>query len=284
MLLSGVYFAFPPIFADGERVQRPVVAQQPAEPGGPIEFQPLPDIPMTPSITAHRRSIELLEESVRRLREIPGYTANFTKEEVVGGEATGPQTMRLKLRHAPYSIYLRWVEGKPGQELLFVEGKNDGKMIVRAGGLKGILGAIKLDVDGRMARNNARHPVTEMGLLKLATSVLEYRYREASWTSGYRCVESEDLIDERPCHCFTLVYDSPEQSPEYRKSKLWIDKEFLVITKICNFGWPEEKIAASEIDEKTKLEEYTYTNLNFHPSLVATDFSAANDHYRLQRR
>lgn len=278
-MLAGLYFAFPPIFADTESAA--VVTEKPA---GPIEFQSLPDIPLTPSVVAHRHSIKMLEEGVRGLRDLSGYTADFTKEEVVGGEATVPQTMRLKLRHEPFSIYLRWTEGKPGQELLYVEGQNDGKMIVRASGLKGILGAIKLDVNGVMAQKEARHPVTDMGLLQLAESVLEYRYREASWTSGYSCTEEAARVDDRPCRLFTMIYDNRDVSPQYRKSEVWIDEEHLIITKIRNYGWSDESVEDAAIDENTVLEEYTYTNINFDPRLASLDFSASNENYRLERR
>lgn len=282
-LLAGVYFALPPVFktvAGTEPAAQAVVAEKPA---GPFEFQSLPSIPMNPSIAAHRQSIEMLEKGVRRLREIPAYTANFSKEEIVWGRETGPQTMRLKLRHEPFSVYLRWIEGKQGQELLYVTGRNEGKMLVRAAGFKGLLGAIKLEVDGDMAMRESRHPVTEMGLLELAKTVLSYRYHEASWKSGYQCSHDKKSVDGRPCHHYTLVYEDQKRSPEYRKSEVWIDAETFVIAKIRNFGWPEEKIAKNQLDEATLLEEYTYTNINFHPQLMARDFSATNDNYRLRR-
>nr|MDQ3332325.1 DUF1571 domain-containing protein [Planctomycetota bacterium] len=251
-----------------------------------IDSSTLPDIPITPSIAAHRRSILLLEEGVRKLQGVSGYTARFSKKEVVGGTLTESQTMRLKLRHAPFSVYMKWIEGKPGQEALYVDGEHDGEMIVRPGGLKGrILGAIKLNPTGTMAMSESRHPITEVGLLRLSQKILDSRYNESSWTSGYRCFEEAAEVDGRPCCCFTIVYDSPERRADYRKSVIWIDQEQLVVTKIENYGWPgEENIPPARLDAETLIEAYSYTSIDFDTQLAAIDFNTANDAYGLRRR
>ncbi|HEX6983743.1 MAG TPA: DUF1571 domain-containing protein, partial [Planctomycetaceae bacterium] len=285
------YWTFPPIFADAEfsasKAIDPPAAVRTASLSdlGPADVRTLPDIPLTPSIEAHRRSIALLEEGVRRLREVSGYTAVFSKQEVVDGVLTERQTMRIKLRHEPFSVYMKWIEGKPGQELLYVDGQNDGEMVVRPGGLKGrILGVIKLDPNGGMAMRESRHPVTEAGLLRLAEKVLDYRYNESSWLDGYTCTEDEAEVDGRSCHRFTIVYDSPNVRRDYRKSVIYIDREHLVVTKIENYGWPGETLPADRLDTETLLEAYGYTDINFETQLAAADFSAANADYGLRRR
>lgn len=289
-LLTGVYWTFPPIFAEAERYDSTVNAASMLPSRGlarsGIDSSSLPDIPITPSITAHRRSIGLLEQGIKRLEAASGYTAVFHKQEVVGGEMTEMQMMQLKLRHAPFSVYMKWTEGKPGQELLYVDGQNDGDMVVRPGGLKGrILGAIKLNPNGTMAKGESRHPITQAGLLQLSHRILDSRYNEANWTSGYSCTEDTSEVDGRPCYRFTIVYDSPQHRADYRKSVIWIDQEQLFVSKIENFGWPsDDNLPASRLDAETLIELYSYTNVNFDKQLAAIDFNVANESYGLRRR
>jgi hypothetical protein len=215
-----------------------------------------------------------------------GYVADFRKKEVVGGALTETQTMRLKMRHEPFSVYMKWTEGNPGQELLYVDGQNEGEMVVRPGGLKGrILGAIKLDPNGALAMNESRHPITEIGLLRLCEKVLHYRYSEASWTAGYSCIEDVTDFNGRPCHRFTIVYESPKWRPDYRKSVIWIDQEQLFVSKVENYSWPgDDSVPADRLDAETLVESYSYANIDFETQLAAVDFSTANEAYGLRRR
>lgn len=288
-MLSAIYWTFPPIFADVEPTTR--VAMKPAglvrTASLDLDDAPrvLPNVPMTPSVQTHRKSIGLLEEGLRRLKRIPGYTAELTRQELVGGEMGERETMRLKLRHAPFSIYMKWTEGKPGQELLYVDGQNDGEMIVRPGGWKGrVLGPLKLNPNGQMALSESRHPVTEVGLARLAEQILDYRYEEAAWDGGYVCTEDEAEVDGRPCYRFTMVYDLPQFNSEYRKSLVYIDREWLAVTKIENYGWPSGHVPADKLDEETLVEAYCYTDINLGTQLAAMDFNAANGDYSLRRR
>ncbi len=288
-LLTGVYWTFPPIFAEAERYDSAanVVSPQSLVRTASLDESNLPELSVvSPSITAHRRSIELLEKGAQRLRSMTGYVADFRKKEVVGGALTETQTMQLKLRHEPFSVYMKWTEGNPGQELLYVDGQNEGEMVVRPGGLKGrILGAIKLDPNGTLAMNESRHPITEIGLLRLCEKVLHYRYSEASWTAGYSCVEDVTEFNGRPCHRFTIVYESPTWRPDYRKSVIWIDQEQLFVSKVENYSWPgDESVPADRLDAETLVESYSYANIDFETQLAAVDFSTANEAYGLRRR
>jgi hypothetical protein len=290
-MLTGIYWTFPPIFADVEPATARVIEPAPLtrtasldRPTLPAKRE-LPDIPLTPAIETHRQSIALIEKGLQRLEAITGYTAEFAKQEVVGGEMTDPQRMTLKVRHAPFSVYMKWVEGKPGQELLYIDGENDGEMIVRPGGWKGrVLGTLTVDPNGTMARRESRHPVTQIGLLNLAQKVLGYRYNEAGLTRGYDCRHEQAELASRPCHRFTIVYDSPEVRAEYRKSIIWVDHEWLIVTQVENYGWPSDDAPADRLDEATLLERYSYTNINLDTQLAAMDFDAANGDYALRRR
>ncbi|HMC11500.1 MAG TPA: DUF1571 domain-containing protein, partial [Pirellulaceae bacterium] len=123
--------------------------------------------------------VALLEVGKHRIERFPDYSATFIKQErVEGSDLQEVQSIQLKLRHKPFGIYMKWLEGGDvGRELLHVEGQYDEKMLVRLGGIKKRLPLLKLDPTGSLAMQESRHPVTEMGLALLADQILKYRKR-----------------------------------------------------------------------------------------------------------
>ena len=95
--------------------------------------------------------LALLELGKTRIEKSPDYTATFVKRERLDGEDLQEmQTMQLKLRHKPFSLYLKWQEGGDvGREILYVDGQHEQRMLVHPGGLKGkLLPDLKLEPNG----------------------------------------------------------------------------------------------------------------------------------------
>ncbi|MEO1995283.1 MAG: DUF1571 domain-containing protein, partial [Planctomycetaceae bacterium] len=172
-------------------------------------------------------SILLLEKGHDHLRAHGNYTATVFTRERVKGVLLDPQVMMLKMRHEPLSLYLKWLVGDKGRELLYVDGQNDGNMIVKVGGIKGkLLPALKLAPTGDLALKEARHPVTEIGLLELARQLIQKRKQDLDSDGGFHCVVLADReVGGRPCYGFIQSFDSRTHSPGYRKCVLLIDKE-----------------------------------------------------------
>ena len=56
----------------------------------------------------------------------------------------------LKIRHTPFSVYMKWHEGTDiGREVLFIEGQLDDKLLVSPGN---VLPTVKLDPYGDLAK------------------------------------------------------------------------------------------------------------------------------------
>jgi hypothetical protein len=174
-----------------------------------------------------------------------------------------------------------------GREVLFVEGENDQKMLVHPGGLKGkLLPALKLDPTGSMAMAEARHPVTEMGLLALSDLLLSYRRRDLRLEKGVRWeMLGDQKLGDRECNCFIVEYAGREVEPVYRKSITYIDKELSLPVCVRNFGWPAEgeTIEAAKLDEATMIEYYGYNEVRFDRRLSDNDFDKTNKEYTFKR-
>lgn len=229
----------------------------------------------------------LAERGCRFLEDVPDYTATFYKQEVIDGELGDGQVMQLKLRHSPFSVYMKWLVGDKGRELLYVEGQNDGEMIVHPGGWKArLLPAIKLNPTGSLAMSEARYPVTKVGLLELARTVVEFRKRDLERSNGVRCqMIADQEFDGRECYFFTIEWETPEVSKLYRKCQMYLDEELSVPVYVKNFTWPAEPgdLTDAELDTATMIEHYTFTNIKFEQRLADNDFDQANAEYKFRR-
>jgi hypothetical protein len=222
---------------------------------GPFDAAP-PAAAVTPGVLegdyALLLNILLLEKGAHDLARVSDYTATFSKQEAVDGVMGDPQVMFLKLRHRPFSVYFKWLEGDVGRELLYVDGQNDGNMIVRLGGL-----------NERLANDR----------------------RKYCGRNGAHCRMDEQVLDDRTCYRFTLEFDSPAIHESYRRSVQFIDKELSLPVCIKNYGWPEASsdAAAADLDEATLIECYRYTDIRLDQQLADADFDRGNREYRFRR-
>ena len=241
------------------------------------------------SKVAMQLHIALLELGIHRIEKFADYTATFVKQERLDGEDLKDlQTMYVKLRHEPFSVYLKWMEGGDvGREVLFVQGQLDDKMLVHIGGLKGrLLPQLKLDPEGDLAMKESRYPVTQMGLRNLSEKLLTYRKRDLALKQGVRWeLFPDQSFSSRPCHCFVVEWDSREIEPTYRKSVTYIDDELSLPVCVKNFGWNgvddiEDK---AKLDEATLIEFYGYTDLKFNQRLDNAHFDKTYSDYTFKR-
>ncbi len=220
----------------------------------------------------------MLEEGIRNFEKHHGYTTTFIKQELIDGVMSENQVMNLKLMHAPFSVYMKWLVGDKGQEVLYVAGQNDNKMIVKVGGAKGrFIPPIKLNPTGSTAMKKSRHPITNIGLVNQSKKILSYRIKEL--TNGemeLKCqMHSDQMFEDRECYCFIIEYNHKDVSPPYRKSVIYLDKEWLVPVCTKNFNWPSgsEKLTGIELDQQTMIEAYSYSNIKMNTRLAGADFS-----------
>lgn len=231
--------------------------------------------------------IQLLEKGVEFLAKTPDYTALFVKQELVNGELLDEQEMEMKVRHAPFSIYLKWTTGEVGREVLYVDGTNNGKLTAHAGGWKARLPAVALEPTCSLAMAESRYPVNKAGLFELAKMMLQIHKDDLDKKRIGRCDKLADQIfDGRPCHAYLIEYKDRQVSEHYRKSISLIDKEWSIPVYTRNFGWLNGDVppTTEEFDAASLLEFYSYGSIKFRPNLVALDFDHTNEDYRFKRQ
>lgn len=227
----------------------------------------------------------ILEKGKATFGQVSDYTATLHKQERLGSSLGDVQTVKVKLRHEPFSVYMKWLTYDKGRELIFVEGENDGKMLVQPGGWKGRLtGTLALEPNGRMAMSESRHPPSEAGLVRLADTLLKYNRQNLKSHRGWTCeMHDNQNFQGRECYVFITTYDNPKVSETYRKSIQYVDKELSLPIVVKNYTWDSEA-DPENIDEITLIESYTWTDIRVDQRLANADFDETNSSYRFQKR
>lgn len=220
--------------------------------------------------------IAILEKAAETLAGIDGYTAELTKQERIDGLLNDAETTRIKVTHDGFGIYMKWTSGDRGREVLFVQGQNDGDMLVHPGGWKGrFLPTLSVDPHGSLAQSQSRHAVSDAGLRNLIRKHLEHRAKDFE-ARGVTHSVRETTFDDRPVTELETVYTDAAYSPEYSRTVLLIDDETGLPVASRNYGWTA---IDRDGDEAKLVERYEYRDIDTAVELTAADFDRGNKRY-----
>src|SRR5262249_42001443 len=108
---------------------------------------------------ARDNPVEFLRASLRAYdRDVKGYTVVMRKQERLGGKLQLPEVIEVAFREQPYSVYLHWLQGaRLADSALYVEGQNDGMMLVRPELALARSFIVQRDPEGEEARQSGRY-------------------------------------------------------------------------------------------------------------------------------
>lgn len=236
-------------------------------------------------LAAREFQIETLQSIIETLATVDDYTAELTKQERVGGDLSKESRIELKFRHADddagisNGIYMKWLSGDRGREVIYVDGENSGKLLVHAGGWRArILPVLALDPTGTLAMGESRHPITNAGLLNLTQKWLDVRNADADRESvSYEVIPTD--FDGVSAHKFVVVYGDRAESDIYRKCELVVDTERNIPLAAVNYTWD----TAGNSDEQTLVERYEYRDIKLNAGLTDIDFDKSNRQYSFRK-
>lgn len=220
--------------------------------------------------------LQTLYAAAEVLDGVESYTAELTKQERIDGELTGRQRITFKQRYAPFSVYMKWKSGDRGREAIYVDGANDNRTVVHAGGWKArFLPVLTIDPQGSLAMGESRHPITKAGLRNIVTRWITAREADAPDAGTTYRVEA-DSFEGAACHKLTAEYIAPATDPTYRKVVVWIDATRMIPVAAVNYGWGED-------DASTLLERYEYRDIDTDAGLADIDFDRSNRRYSFKK-
>lgn len=212
-----------------------------------------------------------IEENVR------DYTATVIKQERSGSDLKPEEICEVKIRNEPFSVYMKFLapENLKGQEVIYVAGQNDGKLIGHAGsGAAALLGAKWLDPRGPIAMFGQRYPITELGILNLTKRLIEVGEHDRQFSECYVWRNDDAKVGDRPCILITVMHPERRSAFIFHIARIFIDKELMVPLHYEAYDWP-----ANPGEKPPLLERYTYANLKLNPGLTDADFDPRNPEY-----
>src|SRR5262245_11928180 len=162
---------------------------------------------------------------------IRDYTALFFKRERIKGTLLPLEQIELHFQE-PFKIYMAWRQPHAGRVVVYIEGENDDKMLVKPGGVLGFV-HLTLDPTSTLAIRQAHHTIREAGLQKtIALLMREYKrgMREGQMTLSF---QGYGEVDGRPAYHLVFVCHADRRSGYYaQRGALWIDSEYFLPTQI----------------------------------------------------
>ena len=101
------------------------------------------DAPAKKSVHPLVRALKYARSSLKTVEAASDYSAEFVKRDIVNGQVHAHTTL-LKYRAKPMSAYLKFKVPHAGREVIYVQGKNDGKLLAHETGLASLIGTISL--------------------------------------------------------------------------------------------------------------------------------------------
>ncbi len=214
------------------------------------------------------------------VEKLQDYSATLAKRERIGGKVLDYEYMFVKLRHKPFSVYM-YFTGPPalkGQEVMYVEGQNDGNMWAHTVGIKNtVFGTVSIKPDGPIAMRNQRYPLTELGILNLTRRLVEVGEQDVKYGECDVKFYEGAKINNRICTCIEVIHPVPRRNFLFHLARIFVDKEFNMPIRYESYDWPKEKGGPPEL-----IEEYTYLNLKLNNGFTDADFDTKNPNYKFR--
>ncbi len=221
-----------------------------------------------------------LDETVR------DFTCRLIKRERIDGFLQDYQYIDMRVResvrrdeklHSPLSISLSFVAppSVAGRRVIFVEGQNDGKMLVRNGGKHFDYVVVRVDPNSDVARDESLVPITESGfknILGHMIKVLEQHSKidPTGENTHVRTIKGAK-VDKRLCTVTRIEHPTKESGLQFHQASVFIDDELGVPVRVEFSDWPRREGQPAPL-----LAEYTYTDLKLNVQLPDSEFRAAN--------
>ncbi|HWB10961.1 MAG TPA: DUF1571 domain-containing protein [Pirellulales bacterium] len=230
--------------------------------------------PPSAGLTDLDRALGLAKHSLETLEKVKDYTGLFTKRELIGGELAEERDA-MKVRHQPFSVYLRVIEpaSSAGQEVIYVDGRNDGNLIAHTVGLgSSLIGRVSLDPAGMIAKRGNRYTIKDVGLKNLVKKLIDLGSRKELFRDSTVEIKESEFA-ERPCTQVEISSPRPVGDFRLATARIVIDRDWDVPVHYEAYEWPPE-------GEKPSLSEtYSYYDLQFDVGLTDTDFDPDNPEY-----
>ena len=204
---------------------------------------------------------------------VKDYVGLFYKQERINGQLQPEQTIQLRIRQEPFSVYLKWLGPQKlvGQEACYVAGKNNNQMRAKsAGPLLGAIGFISLDPRDPKAMANNHHPITEAGLGNLIEKIAASTDKERQLPPDQLAIAIGDYrFLNRPVTRLETTRRVNNGQFYACRSVVYFDKETRLPVRFEAYDWPKPNGQPGG----DLLECYSFVDLKFNVGLTDAGFN-----------
>ncbi|MBN2021874.1 MAG: DUF1571 domain-containing protein [Pirellulales bacterium] len=244
---------------------------------GRIGLQQQPnEHPLMPALRWAEQGLQEMEQGLH------DYSATVMKRERVDGTVNEQECMFVKVRHRPFSVYMYFLSppNLKGQEVIYVEGANNGKMWAHPTGIRqNLVGTVSLRPTDWLAMKGQRYPITELGVKNLVRRLLEVGSNDAKYGECEVKFLEGAKINGRACTCIQVVHPVPRRNFLFHLARIYVDQELNLPIRYEAHDWPK-----APGDKPELIEEYTYLNLKVNNGFTDADFDVRNPNYRFKGR
>jgi hypothetical protein len=208
---------------------------------------------------------------------INDYQCVLVKRERIDGKLQNMQYMRASVRRErrkggqvvqPFSVYMEYLAPKrlAGRRMLYVEGENDGKILVRKGGASFQFVTLKVSLDSPAAQRESLLPITDVGFEKMAESFYQKIQHDMGVDKSGENTRVEYFkqarINGRSTTRIKVTHPRPQDGLNFHLANVYIDDEYQVPVRVDTHDWPQ----AGE-SQPTLINEFTYVDLKINVEL-----------------
>lgn len=233
-------------------------------------------------------ALEIARASLLNVRtNVDDYKALFVKRTRVDGELPPLQYARLKIRNrkfqngtvvTPMGVYLDFLKPADvkGREVIWLEGANDGNLVVHQGGLARFV-TLTLDPNGYLAMRGQRYPITDIGIENLLIKIVETCERDRQHGECEVQIFRNAKVGGTVCTMVQVTHPTKRDHFDFHKARVYFSDSLNLPIRYKSWSWP-----ASPGETPIVQEEYNYMKLELNVGLTDEDFDTANPNYRYQ--
>ena len=228
--------------------------------------------PMFPVLQDARKVLAHLRRTVRDFR------CRVIKRERIDGILQDYNYIDMWVREesrvdgriaSPLSVYMEFLGPSPvvGRRALFIDGRNEGKILTRKGGKRFEYVITKIDPHGQSARSESLLPITQSGFTPMLAAIIAVLERHAAVDPAGENTEVQRIdgakLDGRPCYVMRITHPTKQAGLDFHIASIFIDTELRVPVRIEKSDWPTRSDQAPPL-----IGEYNYTKVKVNLGLT----------------
>jgi hypothetical protein len=196
---------------------------------------------------------------------IRGYAALMLKQERIGERLQPSEEIEIFYRASPHSVFMHWRRGQRRAEAaLYVEGQNNGMMLVHPTGLAAKLApAVAIATNGPQARDAGRYSIKEVGLRESMMRTLnDWKADKAKGMLRVKYLGIRKVIEAGDRPCYTLQRTNrPGEDNGISEVTVYVDKDTLCQIRTVIKG-----------EDNILLGDYIFRDIRLNPDFKPNQF------------